>query len=129
MRNSSRGVTQWWVGVVGAIVAERPWTTLWFIVMWPLSYGVWYSGCLGFGRYYQRRFLIDYVGGRVGDLIQISRTLHPYLWRGLYGGKEISLLLKMWSARQSNCKYLSLVLFMSGLLYQVSQIVTLFIPS
>ena len=40
----------------------------------------------------------------------------------LYGGKEIGVLLKMWSLL--NWKHPSLVLFMSGLLFKVSQIVT-----
>ena len=68
------------------------------------------------------------MGGGVGDLIQISRILLYFLC-GLYGGREIIVLLKMWSARQLKFKHPTLVLFMNGLLYRVSLIATLFIPS
>ena len=41
-----------------------------FIVVWLLSCGVSHPGCLGFSGYFWGKFLIYYMGGRVGDLIQ-----------------------------------------------------------
>ena len=57
-KNLIKRVTRWWVVVVCVIVVGRPWITSWLIVMWPLSFRVWYLGCLGFSGYYRRRFLI-----------------------------------------------------------------------
>ena len=123
MRISSREVIQWWVGVVCAIVEGRLWITSWFIVVWLPSCEVVYSGCLGLSGFHQRRFLIYLVGSNVEDQI------HIYVWCGLYWGNEIGILKKMWSAPHLNCKHSSLVLFMSGLLYRVLLILTLFTPS
>ena len=88
-----------------------------------------YSGCLGLSGYYQKNVLHYYVYGGAGDLIRKFGILLLYVYGGLYEGKEIGALLKMWSAHQLSCKHPLLVLFICGLLYRVSQIVTLFIPS
>ena len=56
-------------------------------------------------------------------------NLSLYVWCGLYGGNEIGVFLKMWSACLLKYMYPSLVLFTSGLLYPVLLIVTLFTPS
>ena len=47
----------------------------------------------------------------------------------LYGGNEIGVFLKMWSTCLLKYKHPPLVLFKSGLLYQVFLIVFLFTPS
>jgi len=75
-------------------------------------------------EFYWRRFLIYYVGDGVGD--QISGISFLHVWCGLFGRKEIDILLRMWNACLLNCKHHSLALSMSGLLYWVSHILTLF---
>ena len=102
--NLLRGALEWWVGVVCVNVMGRLWTTFWYIIVWLLTYGVLFFGYLGFSGYYWRRFLIYYVDGGLGGLIicQQFGTLFPYVCYGLSGGKEIDVLLKMWSLHQLN---------------------------
>ena len=69
--------------------------------MWHLSCGVSFLDHLGFNWYYQARLLSYYVSGGFGEGKK-SRILFLYVCCGLYGGKEIDELLKMWKPRV-NC--------------------------
>ena len=66
--------------------------------MWHLSCGVSFLDHLGFNWYYQARLLSYYVSGGFGEGKK-SRILFLYVCCGLYGGKEIDELLKMWKPR------------------------------
>ena len=67
------------------------------------------------------------MGGKLEGLLvlQVSGILFLYVCCGLYGGKEIDILLKMWSICQLNYKHPSLVLSMSGLLLWVHKVILL----
>ena len=98
----------------------------------PVAFELWsldIQVVWGFSGYYQKKFLGYYVRSGARDLIRKFGILLLYVYGGLYGGKEIGALLKMWSAHQLSCKHPSLFLFICGLLYRVSQLVTLFISS
>ena len=80
----------------------RWWTIFCYIVVWHLSCGVSFLDNLGFNWYYQARLLSYYVSGGFGEGKK-SRILFLYVCCGLYGGKEIDELLKMWKPRGVNC--------------------------